>query len=360
MLSVKLYGGDGTLLAETIAEQQQPIEITRGSQVFDLASVLPQNNPAAYRVPNRTLLDRFRSGFIPEDNYEICVDLVDIRTQNTLIGAPVCRNANLVAFQPPVLIYPPDRSEERANTRPVLRWNGVTPKPRGVVKYRLQVFEVIGDQSPEIAFRTNVPYVDEIIINQTQWIWGAAYELPRSEGRYVWNVQALDEEDKPIGEPEGRAVPFLFSVAPLTTADKQKKDEELLAEKPLEQGKIRFTGTVKDLVTKSRLIPDATVTIAYATSEVKYRNVTETYAETVPGRRINESVRVSLGEAVTVAERLRREGRVVTATRLTGLSILLHDPAYNCAENAAGTSALHRTKSQNSGSYDRRVRQIFY
>ncbi len=37
----------------------------------------------------------------------------------------------------------------------------------------------------EIAFRTNVPYVDEMIINQTQWIWGAAYELPRTEGRYV-------------------------------------------------------------------------------------------------------------------------------------------------------------------------------
>jgi hypothetical protein len=317
VLSVKLYGGDGTLLAETVAEQQQPIEITRGSQVLDLANVLPQNNPAAYRVPNRTLLDRFRSGFIPEDNYEICVDLVDIRTQNTLIGAPVCRNANVVAFQPPVLIYPPDRSEERANTRPVLRWNGVTPKPRGTVKYRLQVFEVIGDQSPEIAFRSNVPYVDEIIINQTQWIWGAAYELPRPEGRYVWNVQALDEEDKPIGEPEGRAVPFLFSVAPLTAADKQKKDEELLAEKPLEQGKIRFVGTVKDLVTKSRLIPDATVTIVYATSEIKYRTITETYTETVPGRRVNESITLTAFNMNAEIERLRREGRVITGQRLS-------------------------------------------
>jgi hypothetical protein len=306
VLSVKLYGGDGTLLAETVAEQQTLIEITRGSQIFDLANILPQNNPAAYRIPNRSLLDRLRSGFIPEDNYELCVDFVDIRSSNTLIGAPVCRNANVVAFQPPVLIYPPNNAEERANARPILRWNGVTPKPRGAVKYRLQVFEVVGDQSPEIAFRTNVPYVDELIINQTQWIWGAAYELPRPESRYVWNVQALDEEDKPIGEPEGRAAPFLFSVAPLTTAEKKKQDEELLAEKPLENGTIRFAGTVKDLVTKSRLIPDATVTITYtAQVQVPYTEQNPKTIEVTTDESGKFSIDIADGQVISVTAKAK-------------------------------------------------------
>ncbi len=130
-------------------------------------------------------------------------------------------------------------------------------------------------------------------------------------------MQALDEEDKPIGEPEGRAAPFLFSIAPLTAADKQKKEEELLAEKPLEQGKIRFAGMVKDLVTKPKLIPDATVAIVYATSEVKYRTVTETYTETVLSRRVNESITLTAFNMNVQIARLRREGRVITGQRLS-------------------------------------------
>lgn len=313
ILNVKLLNGSGVVIAETIDEQQTLQQFNNGSTLLDLAEVLP-NYANAFKLNDESLRDKLTSGFVPEDNYQICVNIIDISTRQPLLPAPICKFIRVIGYQAPILVFPPDKNEVKVGSRPILRWNGVSPRPAGIVKYRLQVFEIASMQSPEIAFRSNVAYIDEIITNQTQWIWGSAYELPKAGMSYVWAVQALDEDDKPIGEPNGQAVPFMFNLPAATKEDEKKKEEELLAEKPLEKGKIRFAGVVKDLMTKSKMLAGAAVTINYASSEVKYRTVTESYTETTAGKRIDESKTVAIISVSSEVNNLRNQGRVITST----------------------------------------------
>lgn len=313
VLNVKLLNGSGVVIAETVDEQQVLQQFNNGSTLLDLAEVLP-NYANAFKLNDESLRDKLTSGFVPEDNYQICVNIIDVSTRQPLLPAPICKFIRVIGYQAPILVFPPDKNEVKVGSRPILRWNGVSPRPAGIVKYRLQVFEIASMQSPEIAFRSNVAYIDEIITNQTQWIWGSAYELPKAGISYVWAVQALDEDDKPIGEPNGQAAPFTFILPAATKEDEKKKEEALLAEKPLEKGKVRFAGVVKDLMTKSKIIAGATVAISYASSEVKYRTVTENYTETTAGKRIDESKTVAITSVNSEVNNLRNQGRVITAT----------------------------------------------
>ncbi|MCU0391405.1 MAG: carboxypeptidase regulatory-like domain-containing protein [Thermoflexibacter sp.] len=313
ILRVQLLNGSGSVIAETIDDQQTLQQFNNGSTLLDLSEVLPQYGNA-YRLNDASLRERFESGFIPEDNYQICVNIIDVTSGQPLLPAPICKFIRVIGYQAPILVFPANNTEVKLGSRPILRWNGVSPRPAGLVKYRLQVFEIIGTQSPEIAFRTNVPYVDEIISNQTQWIWESSYELPKAGFAYVWTVQALDEDDKPIGEPNGQAAPFIFKIPQASTTDKEKEEEAILAEKTLENGKIRFSGVVKDNVLKNKMVANATVTIDYTGTEIKYRKKTETYTETVSGRRVDENKMVPRAKADVEVLNLQKQGRIITSS----------------------------------------------
>lgn len=320
VLNVKLLNGSGVVIAETIDDQQTLQQFNNGSTLLDLAEVLPTYGNA-FKLNDESLRDKLNSGFVPEDNYQICVNIIDVNTRQPLLPAPICKFIRVIGYQAPILVFPPDKNDVKVGSRPILRWNGVSPRPAGVVKYRLQVFEIASMQSPEIAYRSNVPYVDEIILNQTQWIWGSAYELPKAGMSYVWGVQALDEDDKPIGEPNGQAVPFMFNLPAATKEDKKAEEETILAEKPLDRGKIRFTGVVKDNVLKNKMVANATVTINYTGTEIKYRKRTETYTETTPGKEIRETQEVNPQQLNSFVNQQRGQGKTVNMISQGGISV---------------------------------------
>lgn len=268
IISVKLFNGSGALIGETVDDQQTLLQISTGSNIYDLTNTIP-NNASAFRLNDNSLKDKLQSGFIPEDNYQICVDFLDITNKQSLLNAPICRFANIIAFQAPILVYPPNLMEIQANSRPILRWNGVSPRPIGIVSYRLQVFEIVGTQSPEIAFRSNVPLIDEVILNQTQWIWGSSYPFPQQGKMYVWTVQALDEENKPIGEPNGLAVPFMFKVLGGT----QIAGQESLTE----TSEYMISGKIIDLKTK-KPVSGATVKLNIGNNPSVQTNAEGIYA----------------------------------------------------------------------------------
>ena len=78
------------------------------------------------------------------------------------------------------------------------------------------VMEVLNGQTPLTAFWVNRPILCGCysqfltVTTTTQLIWPADVELPKAGMQYVWSVQALDDQGKPIGEKDGWAEPFTF------------------------------------------------------------------------------------------------------------------------------------------------------
>lgn len=84
--------------------------------------------------------------------------------------------------------------------------------PRSVnsaVNYKIKIIEIIGDQSPEQAFKGNKPFFEKDSIELFRIIDGAVF---KSGAKYGWQVQAFDSERKTVGENEGKSKINIFSV----------------------------------------------------------------------------------------------------------------------------------------------------
>ncbi|MBK9183762.1 MAG: hypothetical protein IPM83_11730 [Ignavibacteria bacterium] len=160
-----------------------------------------------------------RSGMLPAGEYELCVSLIDPATGSTLTQ-PVCKNFTIQSYQSPVLLLPLDGDSLRMGQRPLFRWTAVSPRPAFPVRYRLHVFEVMAGQTPITAFRVNQPIIDIQDITSTQQLWPPDYDLTSQQKRFVWTVRALDDNNNPIGEPDGYATPFVLKpTAPAVLPD---------------------------------------------------------------------------------------------------------------------------------------------
>ncbi len=80
------------------------------------------------------------------------------------------------------------------------------------ITYRLLVMEILEGQTEMDAFLSNMPLVELYLENQTRVFWPPEFESPEPGRKYVWNVQAIDGHDNPVGQNEGWAEPKAFSV----------------------------------------------------------------------------------------------------------------------------------------------------
>ncbi|GAB4332917.1 MAG: hypothetical protein OHK0038_08850 [Flammeovirgaceae bacterium] len=277
-LKVKVFNGSGALIAESVDERQEIQVFTTGTTVVDVLEVLVTDvNIGGVKSYDSDLLEKLATGLIPEDNYQVCVNLIDGTTDIPLIGNELCKFVSPIIYQAPLLLQPFNNSEiEAVRSRLILRWNGVSPTPPFPVKYHVQVFEVLQGQTPEIAFRANTPILDEFVQGATQLVWPPSYDMPRVGGVYVWNVQALDFNDVPVGEPNGRGVPSVFRAISYGNVEEKKEETQTLASKPAleapKQGNVLYTIVVKPEGNNSQTVPDVKVRIEPATDkEIKYK-----------------------------------------------------------------------------------------
>ena len=190
-----------TVIARTDVKRMPNIRMDQPVKIFYTDDVLPAN-ALIVTVPDNKL---------PEGDYTLCVRLFDETGQRPLTQ-PVCQPFSIRSYQQPQLILPADKSTllpAQAKTIQ-FRWTPVSPAPTGIVNYKLQVFEVMGGQYPEQAVRSNQPVLEKELPGATQFIW-----IPQNDiqpNQYVWTVQALDREGRPIGKQEGRATPFSFKI----------------------------------------------------------------------------------------------------------------------------------------------------
>ncbi|MEY3386655.1 MAG: hypothetical protein RIR53_1466 [Bacteroidota bacterium] len=198
---------DGSYLARTKPEKMVVLSIPPGVSQYFGEDLVPLE---AMSVANGADQTAIRTGMLPAGLYEFCVGLLN-PTTNAVISQPVCRNFTMKSYQAPILLLPIDKSEVAFQTRPMLRWSPVSPRPDYPVSYRVQVFEVMRGQTAINAFRVNKPILDQPNVTTTQLLWPPDVELPRAGQQYIWTVRATDDRGAAVGEPDGYATPFTFT-----------------------------------------------------------------------------------------------------------------------------------------------------
>ena len=157
---------------------------------------------------------------LKEGSYSICVQFYNV--DRVAISNEVCKEfsveAQNIEYTPPTLINPENGKvfTEIELSRPVnFRWTPCLPKPQGPVTYRLKVWQLMQGQNGTQAMRTNQPIVTKDVDNITQAVVNSIITGPCKPPYmcdFIWAVQALNREGKPIGKNEGTSDPYTFKV----------------------------------------------------------------------------------------------------------------------------------------------------
>jgi len=164
---------------------------------------------------------------LKEGSYSICVQFYNV--DRVAISNEVCKEFSVevprdVEYNPPTLINPENGKvfTEAELSRPVtFRWTPLVPKPRDPVTYRLKVWQLMQGQNSTEAMRSNQPIVTKDVDNITQAVVNGIYTGPCRPPYlcdYVWQVQALNREGKPMGKNEGKSDAYTFKVETNTNA----------------------------------------------------------------------------------------------------------------------------------------------
>lgn len=215
---------DGTVVGSTNLAKARVITLTGGNQLFYAADVIPAE-VMVFTGKYKTSLDK--TGKLPSDNYQLCVQLVT-PVDFLPVSEERCRAFNLAAFQLSIPVMPANDivlDAKLAQTYITFRWTPVTPRPVFPVSYRILVFEVLANQQPVQALRSNQPLLDKTITGTTQYIWQpqlgminlqAGLDSLQTSKQFVWTIQALDQAGKPFSDGnvngDGVSEPAMFRV----------------------------------------------------------------------------------------------------------------------------------------------------
>jgi hypothetical protein len=193
--------------------------IQQGPNLFTLDKALQLDN---LQFSNGAIVRSIQtSGRLPVASYQLCVQLLNATTNVELLKVPFCMKFDQVNYQLPYLLSPNDKTWLDANIAQsviTFRWSSVVPKPREpVFFYRLQVFEVLENQQPMQALRSNQPILETTVRFTTQYIWRPQLSLKDSTGHvFIWTVQTLDYKGFPLPSADestqGRSEPRVFGV----------------------------------------------------------------------------------------------------------------------------------------------------
>ncbi len=161
---------DGTVIARNDLAKATTYQLGSANVIYYAPEVL-QLELMQFTGKYKTTFER--TGKLTADNYQLCTRLV-----NPIDYAPLsnetCKTFYVAAMQLPILMKPAEEEElnyDIAKTTITFRWTPVVPKPQSVVTYKLLVFEVLQNQNPVQAMRSNKPILDKEVRGTTQYIW---------------------------------------------------------------------------------------------------------------------------------------------------------------------------------------------
>lgn len=172
LIKATLKTTDGAVAAATNLAKARVITINpaAGNILLYAADVIPLE-VMIFNGKFKTSMDR--SGKLPAGSYQLCVQLV--RPVDFLpMSQEQCRTFTVAAFQLPIPMMPANETIldiEKAKATITFRWTPVAPRPADMLTYRVTVFEILPNQTPMQALRSNQPLLAKDIIGTTQFIW---------------------------------------------------------------------------------------------------------------------------------------------------------------------------------------------
>ncbi len=172
VIKATLKTTDGTVAATTNLAKARVITINpaTGNLILYAPDVIPLET-MIFNGKFKISMDK--TGKLPAGSYELCVELV--RPVDFIrLSQEQCRIFTIAAFQLPIPIMPAAESIldiEKAKNFITFRWTPVAPRPSAPVIYRVTVFEILPNQTPMQALRSNQPLLAKDIVGTTQFIW---------------------------------------------------------------------------------------------------------------------------------------------------------------------------------------------
>ncbi len=162
-------------------------------------------------------------------DYELCVQFFGNRQGAvTPFSEEKCRSFTIHGteqqnYQGPQAISPANGStisEKDAKMPVTFRWTPVVPVPKEPVTYKLSIWQLMQGQTGTQAQKANQPIISKSYTNISQSpvnniITGPC--KPPYLCDFVWNIQALNREGKPIGPNNGSSELFAFKIGDKTT-----------------------------------------------------------------------------------------------------------------------------------------------
>ena len=201
-------------------------------QIKANGAIICGSNPAAglsvdnftVRTFNATELTGLLSGCheLKEGNYSLCAQFFNV--DKVAVSNEVCKEFVVQAskgtdYAPPALITPENGKvfSQKEMQKPLMfRWSPLVPKPKEPVTYRLKVWQLMQGQNGAQAMKANNPILSKDVNNMTQ---AAVTNLltgpckPPYLCDFIWNVQAVNRDGKPMGNNNGNSEPYTFKIA---------------------------------------------------------------------------------------------------------------------------------------------------
>ena len=165
---------------------------------------------------------------LPPGEYEICVQFFgySLAAASAPLSEEKCKSFSIRAkdqqtYQPPQAITPANGTalSEADTKKPItFRWTPVVPRPQEPVTYRVNVWQLMQGQNGVQAMKANQPIITKDVDNLTQTIINNLISgpcLPPYLCDFIWNVQVLNREGKPIGGNNGMSEALKFTVRPV-------------------------------------------------------------------------------------------------------------------------------------------------
>ena len=158
---------------------------------------------------------------LKDGSYSICAQFFNI--DRVAISNEVCKEFTVESpketdYAPPTLITPDNGKAftEAELQRPLMfRWTPLVPKPKEPITYRLRVWQLMQGQNGMQAMRSNQPIITKDVDNITQAVVTGIITGPCRPPYmcdFIWDVQAVNREGKPMGRNEGTSEPWTFKV----------------------------------------------------------------------------------------------------------------------------------------------------
>ncbi len=175
------------------------------TQIFTGADILDWET---VRQDQKYVDQVLRTGMIPEGRHQMCARVLD--AQNVELVS-TCADFTIALPEPPQLIFPANQGVV-AGLLPVFQWTPIFLPPEIGASYRVRVFELLKGQTPETAVFANPVWFEEEETGAPMVVYPLDALPLDPMKQYVWSVEALDGEGRPVTRGGRSSEIWTFSV----------------------------------------------------------------------------------------------------------------------------------------------------